>query len=241
MADTYEKDLAQKTSLTTSDYIRVVGSDNVSYKQSVDNVMQTLGIKYESLGSFSTQSALETALNTKLDAMLTNSTASVKFSITASFGVFSSGVAYACELRKSGSADYASISLHGLGVNAEIVGSKALTTWTFQKEPTRAEVDLLARRFFTGAYASGTNYTVDFPSVFAGQTWLVNVKHYSSSTVVKSSMYVITLATTTWNFEPIHESGTLAKITSITNSGNSVTFTFDKTAYCSMQVITLNN
>ena len=33
MADTYEKDLGQKSSLTTSDYIRVVGSDNVSYKQ----------------------------------------------------------------------------------------------------------------------------------------------------------------------------------------------------------------
>lgn len=38
MADTYEKDLAQKSSLTTSDYIRVVGSDNVSYKQLVSNV-----------------------------------------------------------------------------------------------------------------------------------------------------------------------------------------------------------
>ena len=38
MADTYEKDLAQKTSLTTSDFIRVVGSDNVSYKQLVSDV-----------------------------------------------------------------------------------------------------------------------------------------------------------------------------------------------------------
>lgn len=44
MADTYEKDLAQKTSLTTSDYIRVVGSDNVSYKQQVSNVKSALGI-----------------------------------------------------------------------------------------------------------------------------------------------------------------------------------------------------
>lgn len=38
MADVYEKDLAQKTSLTTSDYIRVVGSDNVSYKQPINSV-----------------------------------------------------------------------------------------------------------------------------------------------------------------------------------------------------------
>ncbi len=44
MADTYEKDLGQKSSLTTSDFIRVVGSDNVSYKQSVASVKTALGI-----------------------------------------------------------------------------------------------------------------------------------------------------------------------------------------------------
>ena len=38
MANTYEKNLTQKSSLTTSDYIRVVGSDNVSYKQLVSDV-----------------------------------------------------------------------------------------------------------------------------------------------------------------------------------------------------------
>ena len=38
MADTYEKNLTQKTTLTTSDYIRVVGSDNESYKQLVSDV-----------------------------------------------------------------------------------------------------------------------------------------------------------------------------------------------------------
>lgn len=43
MADVYEKDLAQKTSLTTSDYIRVVGSDNVSYKQSIPSVANIFG------------------------------------------------------------------------------------------------------------------------------------------------------------------------------------------------------
>ena len=38
MADTYEKNLTQKSTLTTSDYIRVVGSDNESYKQLVSDV-----------------------------------------------------------------------------------------------------------------------------------------------------------------------------------------------------------
>ena len=44
MADVWEKDLAQKSSLTTNDFIRVVGSDNVSYKQQVSNVTSALGI-----------------------------------------------------------------------------------------------------------------------------------------------------------------------------------------------------
>lgn len=48
MADTCEKDLAAKSSLTTSDYIRVVGSDNVSYKQGIASVMSTMGLSVTS-------------------------------------------------------------------------------------------------------------------------------------------------------------------------------------------------
>ena len=42
MADTYEQNLGQKSSLTTSDYIRVVGSDNVSYKQRMKSVADAI-------------------------------------------------------------------------------------------------------------------------------------------------------------------------------------------------------
>lgn len=42
MADTYEKNLTQKSTLTTSDYIRVVGSDNESYKQLVSDVAKKI-------------------------------------------------------------------------------------------------------------------------------------------------------------------------------------------------------
>lgn len=38
-----EKDLASKSTLTTSDYIRVVGSDNASYKQLISAVMDVMG------------------------------------------------------------------------------------------------------------------------------------------------------------------------------------------------------
>lgn len=48
MADTYEKDLAQKSSLTSSDFIRVVGSDNVSYKQGMSSVANLINnLSYE--------------------------------------------------------------------------------------------------------------------------------------------------------------------------------------------------
>lgn len=69
MADTYEKDLAQKSSLTTSDFIRVVGSDNVSYKQLVSDVAKKIIENYigSSLAgsSQSVKSALD-SLNSKL-------------------------------------------------------------------------------------------------------------------------------------------------------------------------------
>lgn len=68
MADTYEKDLAQKSSLTVNDFIRVVGTDNVSYKQLVSDVAKKIIENYtgSSLAgsSQSVKSALD-ALNSK--------------------------------------------------------------------------------------------------------------------------------------------------------------------------------
>ena len=72
MADTYEKDLGQKSSLTTSDYIRVVGSDNVSYKQLVSDVAKKIIENYtgSSLAgsSQSIKSALD-SLNSKIGSV----------------------------------------------------------------------------------------------------------------------------------------------------------------------------
>lgn len=63
-----ERNLPSKTTLTTSDYIRVVGSDNASYKQLVSDVAQKIIEDYtgSSLAgsSQSVKSALD-ALNSK--------------------------------------------------------------------------------------------------------------------------------------------------------------------------------
>lgn len=45
MADVFEQNLPSKANLTTSDYIRVVGVDNASYKQSISDVMSDIGLK----------------------------------------------------------------------------------------------------------------------------------------------------------------------------------------------------
>ena len=68
MADTYEQNLGQKSSLTVNDFIRVVGTDNVSYKQLVSDVAKKIIENYtgSSLAgsSQSVKSALD-ALNSK--------------------------------------------------------------------------------------------------------------------------------------------------------------------------------
>lgn len=61
MADTYEQNLSQKGTLTVSDYIRVVGSDNASYKQLVSDVADkvlTLGKSASTVGTISDLDAI---------------------------------------------------------------------------------------------------------------------------------------------------------------------------------------
>ena len=76
MADTYEQNLGQKSSLTVNDYIRVVGSDNASYKQLVSDVAKKIIENYtgSSLAgsSQSVKSALD-ALNRNVEGTLSSS------------------------------------------------------------------------------------------------------------------------------------------------------------------------
>lgn len=84
MADVYEQNLASKSTLTTTDYIRVVGSDNVSYKQLVSDVAKKIIENYTGstlAGSAQSVKSAVDSLNSKttdfgssvtnLDTMLT--------------------------------------------------------------------------------------------------------------------------------------------------------------------------
>jgi len=99
----------------------------------------------------------------------------------------------------------------------------------------------LNSKFFVAPYVGNVStVTATFPTVNGGQAWLMNVKHYTSETEVTNMMYVIAYMSNVWSFTPINTLSSVGKITGIANSGKSVTITFDKAVYCSVQFITFN-
>ena len=63
MADIYEKDLDSKTTLETSDYVRIVGDDNVSYKNRVADVAETVITDYDSQTLAGSQRTVKEAID----------------------------------------------------------------------------------------------------------------------------------------------------------------------------------
>jgi hypothetical protein len=63
MADVYEKNLDSKTSLTMNDFIRVVGSDNVSYKQLVSDVADKIITTYAGATLAGSEQSVKDALD----------------------------------------------------------------------------------------------------------------------------------------------------------------------------------
>lgn len=138
MADVWEKDLAQKSSLTTSDFIRVVGSDNVSYKQLLSNVMTTAGLGelISSSGGWfnaTAQTAFENAYSSWADG-------SVHVGVLRA-GSVASFIAYRT------SANYGAVQFLAYGANATDPVDIRLKeiyngTWgSLTKAPTMAEID----------------------------------------------------------------------------------------------------
>lgn len=80
MADTYEQNLSQKGTLTVSDYIRVVGSDNASYKQLVSDVAKKIIENYTGSSLAGSSQSVKSAL----DALNSNT----KFGTTAAGDAF---------------------------------------------------------------------------------------------------------------------------------------------------------
>ena len=159
MADVWEKDLAQKTSLTTSDFIRVVGSDNVSYKQSMASVANATGSVY--LGAFSASSdedAVKSALTALKNAYgyeassTTNLPKTVAFMRSGAWGFV--GVAWI----RSNIIEMTAVRYTD---GATYFGRDASGTQTVTLMPTRAEVDALnSTTDITITPTTNSNYTL---------------------------------------------------------------------------------
>lgn len=150
MADVYEKNLAQKSSLTTSDFIRVVGSDNVSYKQLVSGVMTAMGLDAIKTPA-SEVSNIDTATSTGFykygsGASGTKPNSSGGVLIVVAFNAsYSQQVAIPYDTNNSS------------GVYKRVVYSGTPTAW--QLQPTRAEVDALKNRTLKGTLNAGSSKT----------------------------------------------------------------------------------
>lgn len=64
MADVFEQNLPSKANLTTNDYIRVVGSDNNSYKQLVSDVAKKIIENYTGSSLAGSSQSVKSALDT---------------------------------------------------------------------------------------------------------------------------------------------------------------------------------
>ena len=85
MADTYEQNLGQKTTLTVSDYIRVVGSDNASYKQLVSDVAKKIIENYTGSSLAGSSQSVKSALDS-----LNSKTGNYVSDISSDYGTVSS-------------------------------------------------------------------------------------------------------------------------------------------------------
>lgn len=172
MADVYEKDLAQKTSLNTSDYIRVVGSDNVSYKQLVSAVAKTI-VDYE-LNSANSAQALASGddLNDLKTAGTYRSSGSSVSAGVVNTPTTTAGYLLAVLQPSTAFTVQIAITANSPSVTYKRAYRVSNATWgAWEQQPTRAEVDALANKHKT-IPVSGKTFSFNT----SGQTnasWLV--------------------------------------------------------------------
>jgi len=160
MADTYEKDLAQKSTLTLNDFIRVVGADNVSYKQQVSNVASALGITPHAIAENGDLNSITTiglyyTPSTAVTASITNKPADLVS-------------AFSMEVQKRG--DYVNQIICDYAGTIYVRGQISSGWYSWQKLPTRSEIESTTggvpiRK--AGNVASGESFTIDISNILS--------------------------------------------------------------------------
>jgi len=141
MADTYEQNLGQKTSLTTTDFIRVVGSDNVSYKQLVSNVADVVIARYLNIPAKGISNGEDLNNYTTVGTYFCDSGA-----IASSLSNCPISTVFRMEVSKGNNGNYTIQTITQTGTNPPTYYVRMLVTSTWgawTKMPTRGEINAL--------------------------------------------------------------------------------------------------
>ena len=190
MADTYEKDLSAKTTMTASDYIRVVGSDNVSYKQSVNNINSTIPLTL--VVGLTTQALIDQAYITAHNETPDQTLYRRMMNHGAQHDPMGGGRYYLEGYRESSTYGWQKTTSYG---NPTKMYTRSLNngTWTsWQQYPTRAEVDTLKTATSVTVTAS-TNVVIDTnKSQKMGRLLFLYVKGHTTDNIGNASLFTFT-------------------------------------------------
>ena len=117
----------------------------------------------ENLGNFTSQSDLETALNTLVSGMGVNTNKAIQIACTGAFSVFPSGVTYNAMITKGGASNnYASVLFQSIsGTAAPIIKATKNQSWRFEQLVTKGDFgrfNMLAKT--TNETAGNVTFTV---------------------------------------------------------------------------------
>lgn len=210
MADdeTYEQNLGQKSSLTTSDFIRVVGSDNVSYKQNMSSVMETMGLGIPISNGTDLNTLVLPTNNKKIKiyrgenlSQMTNKPSAVTSAWPFCLMLLPIGGAYTKQI----------LHIYGTDATPDCVyvrtqsyssGSVVWTDW--QQSPTRAEIDALNTRALTTS-TLGTSDLNTLPTDKPMHIYLQNIstnatiaRHYPEAGVAG---FLVQLRASDWRLQ----------------------------------------
>ena len=147
----FETGLGSKSSLTTSDFIRVVGSDNVSYKQPVEDVLYAGGVRYKAFQNGTAFSDFADSCNIGITFSYT------RYPIQSSDSPTQTNARCAITVYKTYQDEIIiSVTLFDSATENIIYEKRRYGTWgSWVKLPTRAEIDALNSNALKVAHGSG--------------------------------------------------------------------------------------
>lgn len=181
MADVWEKDLAQKALVTADDYVRVVGADNVSYKQQI----KFMPSQYVVPSGTDLLAYIKT---------LGTGTYFVRMDNVSGFPV-TGGVVY--RIVKTHSVNDARASIIAIPMNATasiytaFITSASASSISWVSQPTRAEVDALTTSTAVTVTAADQVVIDTNKSYKMGRLLFLNVKGHATADISNTTIFTI--------------------------------------------------